>query len=44
MNATIENFQETDKELKELLEDIESVKSTIDLFAKVIDEKLFAAI
>lgn len=44
MNETIEKLEDMDIELKNLLEDIESIKSTIDLFGKIVDEKILTAV
>lgn len=44
MNNDMENFEEMDLEIKNLLDDIENIKSTVDLYGSLVDEKLLAAV
>ncbi len=44
MNDNMENFEEMDTEIKKLLDNIENVKSTVDLYGTIIDEQLLAAV
>lgn len=44
MNDNMENFEEMDIEMKRLLDDIENVKSDIDLFGNLVNEQLLALV
>ena len=39
----IQNFQELNDEMKKLIEDVDKIKLSIDLFGKFIDKQLMAA-
>jgi hypothetical protein len=44
MNNNMENFEEMDLEIKNLLDDIENAKSTIDLFGDLVDKQLLSLV
>ncbi len=44
MNNDMENFEKMDLEIKNLLDDIENVKSTIDLFGNLVDKQLLSLV
>ena len=40
----LENFEELNSEIKQLLDDIEHVKSTVDLYGIIVDEQLLTLV
>ncbi len=44
MNENMENFEELDIEIKKLLDNIENVRSTVDLYGVLVDEQLLAPV
>ncbi len=44
MNENFENLDEMDLEIKKLLENIENVKSTVDIYGSLVDEQLLASV
>ena len=40
MNQNMENFEQINTDIKKLLENIESVKSNVDIFSVLVDNKV----
>ena len=40
MNIEMDNMEKLDADIKKLLDNIENVKSTVDLFGSLVDKKL----
>ena len=43
MNIEMENMEKIDADIKKLLDNIENVKLTVDLFGSLVDKKLTVA-